>query len=85
MASVESHSEHPLGKAIVASFRDSQHRELAAVEHFQLLPGRGVKGFVHGKEVLAGNLEMMAEEAIPVCSADLAKVTPYLNLSLIHI
>lgn len=79
VASVESHSEHPLGKAIVASFRDSQHRELAVVEHFQLLPGRGVKGFVHGKEVLAGNLEMMAEEAIPVCSADLAKVTPYLN------
>ena len=32
VASVESHSEHPLGKAIVASFRDSQHRELAAVE-----------------------------------------------------
>ena len=38
-ASVESHSEHPLGKAIVSSYGRKGKRELFPVDQFQMLPG----------------------------------------------
>ena len=68
-ASVESHSEHPLGKAIVSSYGSKGKRELSPVDQFQMLPGRGVKARIDGKEVLAGNEELLAEENIPTRAA----------------
>ena len=68
-ASVESHSEHPLGKAIVSSYGSKGKQELSPVDQFQMLPGRGVKARIDGKEVLAGNEELLAEENIPTRAA----------------
>ena len=60
-ASVEARSEHPLGKAVVAGWREPGG-ELAAAEDFAMLPGRGVSALVGSRRVLAGNIELLASE-----------------------
>jgi Cu2+-exporting ATPase len=59
-ASLESLSEHPLGKAIVteASRRKSQ---LAKVTEFQAVPGQGVEGAIDGQQYRVGRPEWVAE------------------------
>lgn len=52
-AAVESHSEHPLAKAIVAHARQ-RGLNIAHVEDFMRLPGVGVCGRVQGRFVRAG-------------------------------
>src|SRR5262249_38316130 len=53
-ASVERGSEHPLAAAIVAG-AETRGLELARVEHFQSLTGRGVVGTVEGRGGSRGN------------------------------
>lgn len=60
-ASVEARSEHPLGKAVFAGWRETGG-ELAAAEDFAMLPGRGVSALVGSRRVLAGNIELLASE-----------------------
>ncbi|MDO4721588.1 MAG: heavy metal translocating P-type ATPase [Peptostreptococcaceae bacterium] len=62
-ASAEKGSEHPLGEAIV-SFAESQNLVLSPVSDFEALVGRGVRGRIENREILAGNLKLMQEEAI---------------------
>ena len=59
-ASLESLSEHPLGKAIVteASRRRSQ---LKKVTKFQAVPGQGVEGTINGQHYRVGRPEWVAE------------------------
>lgn len=73
-ACVEANSEHPLGKAIVRCYRDGgTAQQLATVEQFQMLPGRGVQALLEGQEIVAGNLELLAARQIPVHDAALQK------------
>jgi len=59
-ASLESLSEHPLGKAIVteASRRKSQLKKVTA---FQAVPGQGVEGVIDGQQYRVGRPEWVAE------------------------
>ena len=59
-ASLESLSEHPLGKAIVteASRRQSQMKK---VTKFQAVPGQGVEGVIDGQQYRVGRPEWVAE------------------------
>jgi Cu+-exporting ATPase len=59
-ASLEKASEHPLAAAILAAAREKR-TELVAVEGFQSITGKGVKGTLHGKQVAIGNLALMTE------------------------
>ena len=58
-SSLEMKSEHPLGKAITDYYQGNEE-----VEDFKILPGHGLKGLIHGKEVLGGSIKMM-EQHIP--------------------
>ncbi len=78
-ASAEQLSEHPLGKAIVRSYKQDNHTDLFSCENFQMLPGRGVCAEVGGKEILAGNTELLAEKKIGVPEAVLLKADQYLS------
>ena len=78
-AGAELRSEHPLGKAIVRSYRDSQKKKLPKMEEFQMLPGRGVQAAVEGREILAGNRELFEERKIPVSEQALCEVCSYLK------
>lgn len=62
--SAELRSEHPLGKAIVKSFREEFGRSAAQPERFQMVPGRGILAQVEGHAVLAGNAQLLADHGI---------------------
>jgi Cd2+/Zn2+-exporting ATPase len=66
-ASLEQHSEHPIGAAIVARARE-QSIALSAVERFQALPGLGAEAIVDGTRVVVGNHRLF--EARGACSGD---------------
>lgn len=63
-AAAEARSEHPLGKAIVAGYRERFDAPLPELQDFTMTPGRGVAATVEGKRVLVGNAEMMEEEGV---------------------
>lgn len=58
-SSLEEKSEHPLGKAVTDYYQGSED-----VGDFEILPGHGLRGLIHGKEVLGGSIKMM-EKHIP--------------------
>ncbi|MGN0980584.1 MAG: heavy metal translocating P-type ATPase [Candidatus Avoscillospira sp.] len=66
-AAAEGRSEHPLGKAIVRCCGEPA----LPVSDFQMLPGRGVRAVVSGREILAGNPTLL--EAHGVAAEDLAR------------
>ncbi|MDF3001796.1 MAG: putative cation transporting ATPase [Bacillota bacterium] len=63
-ASVEVHSEHPLGKAIVSYYRKEKGKNPEAPENFRMIPGRGVYGEIKGKGIYAGNQTLLEESGI---------------------
>ena len=62
-AALEKPSEHPLADAITG---EAGHRGLTlpAVAQFQAEPGRGIRGVIDGRHVLAGNRAMLEAEGI---------------------
>lgn len=60
VASAESRSEHPLGKAIVADAK-AEGLVLAEPSEFEMIPGQGVRARVGGRTVAVGNERMMEE------------------------
>ena len=65
-AAAEQYSEHPLGKAVVACYRQSGAGTLLPAVEFQMAVGRGVSALVDGKTVLAGNVDMLDGQGIAV-------------------
>ncbi len=68
-ATVETLSEHPLGKAIVRCYG----KDVATVSAFHMEPGEGVTGQVKGKTVYAGNERLFDKMGISVLGATEAK------------
>jgi Zn2+/Cd2+-exporting ATPase len=66
-ASLEQHSEHPIGAAIVARAR-GDGIALSPVEAFQALPGLGAEALVDGRRVVVGNHRLF--EMRGACSGD---------------
>lgn len=63
-AAAEQLSEHPLGKAVVACYRNNCGDPLPQLERFEMVLARGVKAVLEGQRVLAGNAAMMTEAGI---------------------
>jgi Cu2+-exporting ATPase len=64
-AAVESTSEHPLAKAIVATARRRGLTRLAAT-NFEALPGRGAKALVEGTSIEIGGPRLVTEARVTV-------------------
>jgi P-type Cu2+ transporter len=64
-AAVESNSEHPFAKAIVA---DAKRRGVARLSatNFEALPGRGAKALVEGKSVEIGGPRLLTDAKVTV-------------------
>lgn len=62
-ASAEQLSEHPLGRSIVSCCKKSG-AQLSHAENFQMIPGQGVCAQVEGKQILAGNPKLLAEQGV---------------------
>ncbi len=78
-ASLEQYSEHPLGKAIVKSYLSEDGSALYPVEDFSIIPGRGVTGKIDHKSILAGSLDFMAENGIPLAPHSCIAAEKYLE------
>ena len=63
-ASIETHSDHPIARAVTARAKGTLE-----VADFADLPGRGVAGVVAGETVLCGSRELLAERGISIPEA----------------
>ena len=68
-ASLEKHSEHPLGHAIVNEAK-KQAIELVPVDSFRALSGFGISGNIKGKAVVIGREALLKENAINTIVAE---------------
>ncbi|MEN6519551.1 MAG: heavy metal translocating P-type ATPase [Armatimonadota bacterium] len=69
VASAEARSEHPLGEAIVHG-AEARKIPLSPVESFSSLTGEGIEAVVSGRNVLAGNRNLMAGRNVPLDELD---------------
>ncbi|MFG2968357.1 heavy metal translocating P-type ATPase [Streptomyces sp. NPDC048288] len=69
---LEHASEHPVARAIAAGAVE-RVGELPAVEHFENVPGRGVRGRVAGHEVTVGRLLAGTGAEVPEVPEELAR------------
>lgn len=64
-AALESRSEHPLAKAVVAAAGEDRG-PLPAVDNVSALPGKGVSGGINGRQVIAGTEGLLRESGVDV-------------------
>ncbi len=64
-ASLERSSEHPLAEAIIKG-AEERTIDLAKVESFESITGKGVLGTIDSREVLLGNTKLMEDNGIDV-------------------
>ncbi len=87
VAGVEKNSEHPLGKAVVSSFKLDLAKEIPETSDFTMIPGQGVKAVIAGKEVLAGNKRLISSEQIVLSDDAEIKAQEYIKMgaSIIYV
>ncbi len=68
VAAVESHSEHPLGQAIVQAARQRQ-LTLPPTTDFESVTGNGIRGTVGGRRVMVGKASWLAEQGVDIAPA----------------
>ncbi len=64
-ATVESESEHIIGRSIIAKARDRK-LTLSSAKNFRALPGRGVQANFDGKSVMVGSPQLLSELGLSV-------------------
>jgi heavy metal translocating P-type ATPase len=64
-AAAESHSEHPLGKAVVA-YAKEQGIAIQPIADFHMIPGKGISANIGGREILCGNQAYLREKGITI-------------------
>lgn len=87
-ASVEAQSEHPLGKAIVRSYRKQHKAELLPVTAFTMFPGKGLTASINNKNFYLGNSKLLAKTgitAVPASQANAVKTALAQGATLIYI
>lgn len=62
-ASVESHSEHPLARAIVR-YAEQNEIEINTPRNFRAIPGRGAEAEIDGQRVILGKLTLLEDMGI---------------------
>ncbi len=78
-AAAEKLSEHPLGKAVLRSYKSANKSPLPQVSGFKMIPGQGVFAEVSSHRVLAGNLRLMSENGVAVPESCLSSAQEYLD------
>src|SRR5208282_1212200 len=68
-AALEKASEHPLAQAIL-EFAREQGVVLQAIEHFEAITGKGIRGRVVGKPVVLGNARLMQDMQIDTAALE---------------
>lgn len=63
VAAVEAESEHPLAHAIV-NYSELESSKLSEAHDVHAITGKGIKGFVEGRKVLVGKLDLLKENSV---------------------
>jgi heavy metal translocating P-type ATPase len=72
-ASAESHSEHPLGKAIVAHAK-KQGLDILPIEDFKMIPGKGISASINDSQILCGNSAWLKENDVDISDDEYASL-----------
>jgi len=64
-AAVEIQSQHSIAQGIVQSAKGKK-LEIAKVQNFKSIPGKGARGIVSGKQILVGNKVFLTEQGLRV-------------------
>ena len=78
-ACAESLSEHPLGKAVVKSYKEKFNNLNSIAEDFYMIPGSGIKASIDGKKILAGNALLMKEDCVIIPKEATEQADKYLR------
>lgn len=78
-ASAEARSEHPLGKAVLNSYKIENKKELKQTKEFEMLPGRGVSAVIDDKVIMAGNKQLLVDNNIVIDKNCEYEVEKYLD------
>ncbi len=78
-AAAEQLSEHPLGKAVTRCFKRDSGKIPYQAEGFRMIPGRGVSASAAGRDIIAGNAQMLAERGIGIPDAAETEAESYLS------
>jgi len=70
VGTAENQSEHPLAQAIVKGVQE-QNITLLETEHFEALPGYGIRAGVNNKEILAGTRKLMREQNVDFADTEM--------------
>ncbi len=62
-ASAEKGSEHPLGEAIV-NRAEQEQQELAPLNNFSAIPGKGIRAQIEGQELLLGTPQLLNDNRV---------------------
>lgn len=87
-ASIETQSEHPLGKAIVRSYHKEHKAELLPVSAFTMFPGKGLTASINNKSFYLGNSKLLAKTgimAVPASQVKAVKAALAQGATLIYI
>ncbi len=72
-AAVQSHSEHPIARAILR-YAKEQSITAPAMEQFQVIQGMGVQGRLEsGSQIMAGNLRWMNQLGVSTSNVELSR------------
>jgi Cu2+-exporting ATPase len=77
-ASLNRHSEHPLGEAMVR-YADQKGIRVEETTKFKSHTGKGVSGIFNGKRVLVGNRKLMEDKGLSVTSEINDKMNSFRN------
>lgn len=65
-AAAEALSEHPIGKAIVKSYKQKNNNNIKTASDFSLIIGKGIIATVENKKIIAGNQKLLSENNIKI-------------------
>ena len=78
-AGAEARSAHPLGKALVSSYRQETGRAPSEAEEFTMRPGQGVTARVEGHWVAAGNEALLESQGTGISTQAAAAAQEYMS------
>lgn len=78
-ASLEQHSTHPIGKAIL-SYKNGQ--ELLPVTEQQEVSGKGLKGVINGKNLLVGNMDLLKDHQVKFAENVFSEPYTYIHIAV---
>lgn len=78
-AALEQYSTHPIAKAILKSYPNTN---LAEAQSHEEIAGKGLKGMVDGKEVLAGNIKLMQQFDVEIPTENFDAPYTYVHIAI---